>query len=232
MVTFASLHGRIARDTDALHDFLWHGKQEGADALRDQLLKDARELDEFLGARGKLRKNAEALAKKWGEPGEGESLFELLEHAWNLTAAVEHARKKEYSAGKGCGGAGDHVASVVESASIGVCANAGCFEFVEEWESGKSDFDSYVSKLAGFLDGKGVSRAGDLKKMLLIARAPRKAWDATAPAPEQAHACATAIAAAAWCMLAEVSIRQALGKPPGFPYEDYAAVIDRIVARL
>lgn len=230
MATFATLHARLARDTEALHDFLWHGKKDGAEALREQLLADARELDLDIGARGKLRRSADLLAKRWGEAHEGESLFELLEHTWNLHAAVIHAGRKEYRAAKGCDeGAVGHAASVAESASIGVCANAGCFEFVEEWEGGKIDFDSYASKLAGFLEGKGITRAAEWRRMLLVARAGRKAWDASAPAPEQALAARTSIGAAGWVALAAHSIRLELRSPPKFPYGDYAAIVAKII---
>ena len=236
MATFASLHERMARDVNQLHDFLWHGKKEDAAGLKERLLKNARDFDAFLGAQGRLRRNAVSLAKAWGEAGAGESLFELLEHAWNLAAAVEHMRKREYATGgpklEECQGAGGHAATVVESASIGLCANAGCFEFVEELEGGKTDFDTYVAKLTGFLEGKGIARAGDFRRMLLLARNTGRTWDRTALKVEQALAARAAIAAAAWCALASVSIRKALGSPPKFSYDDYAWVISKIAARL
>ena len=103
---------------------------------------------------------------------------------------------------------------------------------LEEWEGGKTDFDSYFSKLAGFLEGKGVARAGELKRMLLLARGPRKAWEATAGATEQALSIRASITAAAWCALAATSIREQLGTPPKFAYDDYTAVIGKIMARM
>ena len=236
MATFSALHERMPRDVDQLHDFLWHDKKEGADALREKLQKNARDFDAFLRAQGKLRRNAESLAKAWGQPGAGESLFELLEHSWNLAAAVEHMHKREYATGgpmfEECQGAGGHAATVVESASIGLCANAGCFEFVEEWEGGKTDFDTYVSKLTGFLEGRGVARAAELRQMLFVARSPRTAWDATAGATEQRLAIQASITAAAWCALAAASIREQLGRPPMFSYHDYAAVVGKIIGRM
>ena len=96
----------------------------------------------------------------------------------------------------------------------------------------KTDFDTYVSKLTGFLEGKGVARAAELKRMLLFARGPRKAWDATAGATEQRLAIQASITAAAWCALAAASIRERLGRPPMFSYDDYAAVIGKVIARM
>ena len=130
-----------------------------------------------------------------------------------------------------CRGAVWHAAEAAESMSISVCANAGCFEFVEEWEGGKTDFDTYAAKLAGFLEGKGIARAGEFKRMLLAARDTGAAWDHASPRAEQALAVRTAIAAAAWCALAAVSIRKALGAPPKFSYEDYTWVVTKIAER-
>jgi len=239
MATFRSLHDRFARDNMQLHDFLWHQSTSiDEKALRRNLLRDAQDLDAFVRAGGRLRRNAESLAKTWGRGPEGESLFELLGHTWHLAAAVEHAGMQEYGAQpvageppEACRGAVWHAAEAAESMSIGVCANAGCFEFVEEWEGGRTNFDTYATKLAGFLEGKGVARAGEFKRMLLAARDTGAAWDATSPRTQQALATRAAIAAAAWCALAAVSIRTALGAPPKFSYDDYAWVVSKIAER-
>src|SRR5207247_3054490 len=127
----------------ALHDFLWQGAKERGSALASALLKDARDADAFLRLGGLLRKSAEPLAKGLEKSGNGESLFELLDPTWGLGSATVLASKKDYR------GAAGRAKEVVGSASIGVCANAGCFEFVEEWEGGKVEFDRSEERRVG-----------------------------------------------------------------------------------
>ena len=223
---FKALDKRLSRDEEALHDVLWTGSKVDPAKLRADIRKDLRELDAFLGAGGKLRRAAEALDKTWGDPGAGESLFELLGHTYNLTAATEHLRKKDYK------GAGEHVADAVESVSIGVCANAGCFELVEEWEGGKVDFETYAGKLADHLQGKGISKAGEFKRHLIAARSFGKVFDGSAAKSEQAFGARAALANGLWVTLVSVSVRKALGSPPRFPYEEFAPVLEKIAERI
>src|SRR5437773_11602867 len=91
-VSFSALDKRIERDTRALHDFLWQGAKERGSALASALLKDARDADAFLRLGGLLRKSAEPLAKGLEKSGNGESLFELLDHTWGLGSRSEERR--------------------------------------------------------------------------------------------------------------------------------------------
>ena len=226
MTGFKALDTRLSRDEEALHDVLWHGSKAEPAKLRADIRKDLRELDAFLGAGGKLWRAGDALDKTWSDPRAGESLFELLGHTFKLTAATEHLRKKD------CKGAGEHVADAVESVSIGVCANVGCFEFVEEWEGGKIDFEMYAGKLTDHLQAKGVSRAGEFKRHLIAARNFGRAFDKTTAKAEQVLGARAAIANGLWVTLASISIRKSLGAPPRFPYDDFAAVLERIASRI
>ena len=226
MAGFKALDKRLSRDEEALHDVLWHGSKAEPAKLRADIRKDLRELDAFLGAGGKLWRAGDALDKTWSDPRAGESLFELLGHTFKLTAATEHLRKKD------CKGAGEHVADAVESVSIGVCANVGCFEFVEEWEGGKIDFEMYAGKLTDHLQAKGVSRAGEFKRHLIAARNFGRAFDKTTAKAEQVLGARAAIANGLWVTLASISIRKSLGAPPRFPYDDFAAVLERIASRI
>src|SRR5207245_7219281 len=117
--------------------------------LSARLRKDGRDVDAFLHLGGLLRKNTESLAQDLSSAGKGESLFELLEHSWGLAAATVLRTKGNYR------GAAERAKAVISSASIGVCANAGCFEFVQEWEAGKRDFETYTRKTAGHQGPKG-----------------------------------------------------------------------------
>ena len=225
-VSFSALDKRIERDTRVLHDFLWQGAKERGSALASALLKDARDADAFLRLGGLLRKSAEPLAKGLEKSGNGESLFELLDHTWGLGSATVLASKKDYR------GAAGRAKEVVGSASIGVCANAGCFEFVEEWEGGKVEFDPYAGKLAAFLEPKGVLDAPQFKRMLTTVYNFGMNWNGAASQFEQALAARASIAGGGWCLLTAVSIREMLGAAPRFSSSDYAKIIDRIVARL
>src|SRR5439155_1623925 len=117
----------------------------------------------------------------------GESLFELLSHSWGLGAATVLYSKRSYR------GAAERSKGVVSSASIGVCANAGCFEFVEEWEAGKTDFETYTGKLAGFLEPKGYMDSGQFKRVLNAVYDFAMSWNAVASKAEQALAARAAI---------------------------------------
>src|SRR5438046_1234145 len=177
---FSALDKRINRDTEALHDFLWHGEQKQEKTLIRSLRNDARAADSFLHLGGRLRANADALARDLKSSGNGESLFELLSHSWGLGAATVLYSKRSYR------GAAERSKGVVSSASIGVCANAGCFEFVEEWEAGKTDFETYTGKLAGFLEPKGILDAPQFKRMLATVDSFGLDWKGAASQFEQA----------------------------------------------
>ena len=224
--SFPTLDKRVARDTMALHDFLWQGAKERGASLAPTLTKDARDADAFLRLGGLLRKNAESLAKGLEDPGRGESLFELLDHSWGLGAATVLASKKDYRS------AADRTKEAVASSSIGVCANAGCFEFVQEWEGGKIDFDTYAGKLAAFLEPKGVLDAAQFKRMLTAVYNFGMNWNGAATRSEQALAARSSIEGGGWCLLTSVSIRELLGAPPKFSSSDYARIVERIIARL
>src|SRR6266550_5596456 len=133
------------------------------------------------------------------------------------------ASKKDYRRAAG------RAKEVVGSASIGVCANAGCFEFVEEWEGGKVEFDPYAGKLAAFLEPKGVLDAPQFKRMLTAVYNFGMNWNGAASQFEQALAARASIAGGGWCLLTAVSIREMLGAAPRFSSSDYAKIIDRIV---
>ncbi len=221
-VGFGTLDKRIIRDTGALHDFLWHGENKDGTSLSAKLRKDARDADAFLHLGSRLRKNAESLANDLQSSGNGESLFELIEHSWGLAAATVLRSKGNYR------GAAERAKRVVSSASIGVCANAGCFEFVQEWESGKIDFETYTSKIADFLEPKGYMDSGQFKRLLNAVYEFGVNWNAVASKPEQSLAARASIEAAGWCLLTSVAIRELLGVPPKFPTRDFSEIVERI----
>ena len=223
---FSALDKRINRDTEALHDFLWHGEQKQEKTLIRSLRNDARAADSFLHLGGRLRANADALARDLKSSGNGESLFELLSHSWGLGAATVLYSKRSYR------GAAERSKGVVSSASIGVCANAGCFEFVEEWEAGKTDFETYTGKLAGFLEPKGYMDSGQFKRVMNAVYEFATNWNAVASKSEQALAGRTAIEGAGWCLLTSVAIRELLGAPPRFSARDFAGIVERIIGRM
>ncbi len=229
MASFRALEKRLERDELQLHDFLWSPGWKGdAAKLLADVVRDAKALDAFLRAGGKLRRHAESLAKPLSATNKegGESLFELLSHAYFLTAAAEAARRRDYAR------AGECLEQEMGSVTIGVCANAGCFEFVTEWESRKTNFETYMGKLADFLEGKGISGVGHWKRMVSAAYGFRATFDGNPPKAEQDLLARAAIANAAWATLAGISIRKRLGSPPGFPYEDFAHVVQLIADRL
>ena len=227
MAGFQALDKRLSKDEQTLHDVLWHGSKADPAKLRADIQRDLRALDAFLGAKGRLARMGTALDKSWGISGVGESLFELLGHTYNLPAATDHlVRRRDPK------GAGEHVADAVESVSIGVCSNAGCFEFVEEWEGGKTDFETYAGKLADHLQTKGVKRAGDFKRHLVAARSFGKAFDERASNAERTLGARAAIENGLWVTLVSTSIRKAIGSPPTFSPDDFADVLMRIAGRV
>src|SRR2546427_8428245 len=138
MPAFAALDKRLRSDEQSLHDFLWHDWKGDPSVLLGSVVRDARALDAFLGARGKLGGSAAALAKRvqaQGKEGAGEGLYELVSHAYQLTAATVHLGKEDAD------GAADHLEDVMGSVTIGVCSNAGCCQYVPEWESKRIDFE-------------------------------------------------------------------------------------------
>ncbi len=166
----------------------------------------------------------EALDQDWGDERAGESLFELLNHTYHLASAAGCIRGGDFK------GAAHHAGQAAESISLGVCANSGCFEFFEEWEGHKIDFETYAAKLAGALRAKGIPQAGSFGQLLNAATRFALAWDGEASKEEQELAARAALASAAWCALASVSIRGAMGTAPKYRYEDLAAILGPISA--
>src|SRR5436309_14803831 len=87
-VGFAALDKRIIRDTETLHDFLWHGEKKDETSLSAKLRKHGRDADSLLHLGGRLRKNAESLAQDLTSSGKGEYLCELLDSSWGIAAAT------------------------------------------------------------------------------------------------------------------------------------------------
>ena len=224
-LSFPALDRRVNRDPEALHDFLWHDRPEEEKSLASSLERDARDIDTFLRLGGRVLRNATPPMADLRTSGNGESLFELLGHTWALGAATTLAARKDFR------GAATRARHAVASASIGVCANAGCFEFVQEWEGGKIDFETYTRRLADFLEPKGVLNAGQFKRMLDVVYDAGMNWNAVATKPEQVLAGLASIQAAAWCLLFAVSIRELLGAPPKFSSRDFGEIVERIAGR-
>lgn len=213
----------MARDVSELHDYLWSPKWSGDEVeLRSRVLSDAKDLDGFIGAGGALTQNTEALTKDWGRGPAGEALFELLNHTYSMTAARELLKAREYQ------DAAEEGAKVAESSSIGVCAAAGCFDLVEDWERGGGDFETYTMKLSQALEGKDIPGARDFGRLLLAAGRLGKEWDGEVAAETQALTAKSVIANAAWCAATAVRIRQALGAAPTVPYADLPGLVRRI----
>src|SRR5437899_10925312 len=93
-VGFVALDRRINRDTEALHDFLWHGEKKDEKSLIRSLRNDARAADVFLQLGGQLRTNADDLAEDSQSSGKGESLFEFLSQSRSHGAATVHYSKR------------------------------------------------------------------------------------------------------------------------------------------
>ncbi len=221
-VDFRSLDRRLRRDTKALHDFLWRPGWDGdPEDLRAALLEDARRLDVLIKAGGTLRRNADALARHWARGPEGVALFELLSHTHLVAAAVRREARGDPS------GAGADVRSLVGSVSIGTCSATGCFEYVEEWEGGKTDFEAYTAKVADFLQARGVGGAGQFKRMLNAAWSMAGIAAAKGAAGDRRLAARAAVACATWCAVAAVSIRGAVTALPAVPFKDLPGIIAR-----
>src|SRR2546423_3307029 len=148
-IAFSALDRQLTRDIRQLHDYLWDPTWNGHESkLQTSLVKGARSLDTFLHAGGRLRKNAESLAKPWNRERQGSSLFELLDDAVGLTAATELVRTGKYREAVARGQA------VVEGTRIGVCSGAGHFEMVEEWEARQNDFHTYTARKVAVVQPK------------------------------------------------------------------------------
>ena len=229
MASFKGLDGRLRKDTGTLHDWLWQGWKGDEAGLLRGLARDATDLDAFLGAGGTLRRPAHALIaaiRTKGREGRGAGLFELLSHAYDLTAATEHVRRGDFP------GAGDHLEDAIESVTIGTCVAAGCFRYVADWEGGAIDFDAYMGKLTDRLEGKGIAWAGAWKRIASAAYHLKGTLDPRAPSGERALLARAAVADACWATLASVRIRRALGARPPVSSATYARIVGRIADRL
>ncbi|MEE8198231.1 MAG: hypothetical protein V3R48_00760 [Thermoplasmata archaeon] len=227
MDDFSHLEAQMGQDVHELHNFLWTPGWEGdEDRLQKSLQQQAGELDAFLGAEGTLEDNTKALTKDWGRNRSGEMLFELLDHTYTLTAATELLREGEFAK------AAAQANQAAESVSIGVCANAGCFPLVEQWEGGEISFGTYVGELAKVLDEKGLSPSEGLRRQLMAVHGLGKDWDATDSPKLQEMGARAAIEGALWVAVAGVQLRAALDAAPEIPYGAMPGLFVRIARRL
>ena len=226
-IAFLALDRQLTRDIRQLHDYLWDPTWNGNEKkLQASLLKGARSLDTFLHAGGRLRKNAETLAKPWTREHQGSSLFELLDDVVGLTAATELVRKGKVRE------AVMRAQAVVESTSIGVCSEAGHFEIVEEWEARKIDFHTYTGRLAAVLESKLIPQATQFRRVINAVHNFGSEWDGSASNDEQTLAARSAIESAAWCVSRSVGIRTMLGAGPKVSEKDFGILLNLIVTRL
>ena len=226
-IAFSALDRQLTRDIRQLHDYLWDPTWTGNESkLQASLLKGARSLDAFLHASGRLRKNAESLAKPWNREHQGSSLFELLGDAVGLTAATELVRKGKHRE------AVMRAQAVVESMSIGVCSDAGHFEIVEEWEGRKIDFHTYTARIAAVLESKLIPQATQFRRVLNAVHNFGSEWDGSASKDEQRLAARSSIESAAWCVSRSVGIRTMIGASPKVSEKDFGLILNLIVNRL
>jgi hypothetical protein len=224
---FSSLDRQLAPAVRELHDYLWSPGWAGDESkLRANLLRGAKSLDGFLRAGGRLRRNAEALAKPWNREHQGSALFELLNDTLGLTAATEFLRKGKHRE------AVQRAQAVAESTSIGVCVAAGRFEIVEEWEARKVDFETYAGRIAAAIESRLIPQATLFKRVLNAVHDFGAEWDGSASKEEQTLAARSAIDGTAWCVSRGVVIRTLLGRAPKVPERDFAYILSVIIGRL
>ncbi|MFQ5552287.1 MAG: hypothetical protein ACE5EW_00945 [Thermoplasmata archaeon] len=227
MGDFSNLEDRMGPNVRELHNYLWTPGWKGdEEALRGALRTDAGELDAFLAAEGDLARNAEALTEDWGRNRSGEMLFELLDHTYRLTAATELLKRGEYAA------AATQANQAAESVSIGICANAGCFPLVEQWEGGEITFTKYARELVKALGEKGLSPSEGLQRQLMAVHGLAKNWDASASSKLQEMGARAAIEGALWVAVAGVQLREGLDAAPKTPYGAMPGLFVRIAHRL
>lgn len=226
MATFSDIDRRLSTDEKQLHDFLWSPSWKGdQERLISNLVGDAQDLDAFLGAKGKLSGPAEVLAEELAsgrKEGVGESLFEMLSHVFFLAAAAEVLKRGDYDS------AGGRLQEVVGSVTIGVCANAGCFEYVQEWEGGKVDFGTYTSKMASFLQEKGVDGVHEWARLARAAYDLPRFLGVSSSSSERELLTRAAVLNACWVTRHSLSIRDVIGSPPRFPAADFSSVVEKV----
>ena len=221
---FHSLDARLERDVRALHDYLWvPGWAGDVDALRADILRDARALDRFLEAGSALSRNAVVLSRHLDAAGESGLLFEFLSLVHLLTAAVERLRTGDL------GGATEAAARAAERVSITACSLIQRSDLVEGWQAGAMDFEAYTRSIADGLEPRGFAEAGELKRMLNVAHGIAR----PGPGPKEARSIAAkaAVASALWCGMAVVRLRKTIGTPAAVPYRDYPRILGKIAAR-
>ncbi len=221
---FHPLDARLDRDLGELHDCLWvPGWAGDRDALRADILRDARSLDRFLEVGGSLHRNVVTLSRRIERAREGTLLFEFLSTLHRLTAATERLRKGDID------GASASAARTAEGLSIGACSLIGRFDLVEAWEAGKTDFEGYTRSVADALEAQGYGGAGEFKRMLNVAHS--LARSKAGSREERAIAARAAVASALWCGMALGRLRRAVGTLPAVPFRDYPKIVARIAAR-
>lgn len=229
MTTFSDLDRRLTEDGQELHNFLWTSGWEGdRDALMDRLARDAEDLDALLEGEGAFAGVVEDLlaALSREEEGAGASLFEFLSHAFYLTAAAEDVDRGEFAR------AAERLEQAVGSVTIGVCSNAGCFEYVQEWEGGETDFPTYLGKLTADLEERGLAGVEAWGRGVRHAYELNRALAESESGTEEDLLARSAVLNACWAAVRSLSFRKSLNAPPRFAYDDFATVAEAVGRRL
>jgi hypothetical protein len=223
--SFGPIDRSLRRAVKDLHDFLWTGKTFEEAGLVRRLERSARDVDAYLGARGRISRGVRPLLRPFKKYPSGPELYTFLDTVSNLSAAVELARRSPRESA-------NRAKELVVSLSIGLASHADSFHLVDAFESGKTDFDAFASDLAKVLEGRGMVRAREFRRLTEETFDLQALWDNGWSRDVQRTAAVASIGCAGLAAVLYVEALKALGKYREVPYRELGPVVQTILNRI
>ena len=225
MASFPSLDRRWSSAVNALHDHLWVTPSKDEAGLLRRLGACASELDRHLGTKGLIAGGVRPVLRDFKKYPGGKDVFEFLHSTTNLAAGVAYRTKRPREAAK-------RASEVVSSLAIGLSSASDSFHLVDAFQSGKSDFMDFTTRLADVLENRGFALAGEFKRGANATYNVHAIWDDSWSKDFQALAVLDGIGSAAHVCALHVEALRVLGGYHEAPYGRLAPAVRRIVERI
>lgn len=207
-----------------LHDYLWSGTHLDEADLLARLRRGARDLDQRIGAGGRVERGIHPMVRHFRKVSHGADLFTFLHAVAHLSFASDRVHRKPKDAAKAA-------SQIAVSLSIHLASAAGRRDLTETFETGTTDFATYTSRLADALEERGVLRAGEIRRATNQAFDLNALWDRRAsPETKRIMAAAGVTSAGLACVLFVEALR-ALGRYRESPYAQLIPIVATVLRR-
>ncbi|HYM38872.1 MAG TPA: hypothetical protein VEY12_01835 [Thermoplasmata archaeon] len=208
-----------------LHDYLWAGARPDEAKLLARLERGARNLDRHLGTKGRVERAIRPMTRHFRKVTHGADLFTFLQAVAQLSFAADRVRRAPQDSVKAS-------SQLAYSLCVHLASVMDRHDLTQSFESGRTDFASYSSKLADALEERGVLRAGEFRRAANQAFDLHALWDRRASVETQRIVALTAVASGGFACVLFVDALKALSRHRETPYGHLVPVVAAIFRRL